>query len=154
MAKDTNKELISLLNDLLQLDHDAILAYEAAIERLEDPTCQAKLGEFMSDHQRHTRELSERIQLLGGTPKDKPDAKQILTKGKVMLANLSGDEAILKAMRSNEDQTNAMYEKAVRRKDLHQTGDIRSVLERNLGDERRHRAWIVQEIERRQQQHV
>jgi hypothetical protein len=43
-------------------------------------------------------------------------------------------------MKSNEDTTNRKYEESLTTPGL--TAEIRQVLERNLGDERRHRAWI------------
>ena len=57
-----------------------------------------------------------------------------------MLRGLTDDGGILKAMKSNEDETNAAYEQALARRDI--TANIRDILERNLADERRHRAWI------------
>jgi hypothetical protein len=48
-------------------------------------------------------------------------------------------------MKSNEDDTNTAYERAADNAVL--TADARPVIERNLSDERRHRAWIVQRIE-------
>ncbi len=141
----TEKEIISLLNDLTALDYDAIEAYEAAISRLSDPRCKAQLRLFMSDHQRHTVELAEFVSRYGGTPVSKADFKQILTKGKVVLGSLGGDRVILAAMKSNEDDTNVAYERAVAQSGLPEV--IRSVLNRNLTDERRHRAWIEQRMQ-------
>jgi hypothetical protein len=57
-----------------------------------------------------------------------------------VLRELTGDSGILKAMKSNEDETNEAYEQALARGDM--TANRRDVLERNLADERRHRAWI------------
>ena len=47
-------------------------------------------------------------------------------------------------MKSNEDATNAAYEKATREPTI--TIRLRGLLERNLNDERRHRAWIEQRL--------
>ena len=66
--------------------------------------------------------------------------KVVLTKGKVVLANLAGDEAILAAMLANEELTNKRYEKAVKAKSL--DAATRKVVESNLRDERRHREWL------------
>ena len=63
---------------------------------------------------------------------------------KVVLQSLRGDEGILKAMKSNEDETNARYERALMRSDL--TPQCRRILEENLSDERRHRAWILSQL--------
>ncbi|HJL17577.1 MAG TPA: DUF892 family protein [Sandaracinaceae bacterium LLY-WYZ-13_1] len=141
-----DEKLVSMLNDLIQLDYDAIEAYRAAIDRLEDDNARAKLETFMEDHVKHTRNLSKLIQQHGGTPKTKPDAKKALTKGKVVLANLAGDEAILKAMRTNEDETNEKYEKSLKTPGL--DAATRSTLEANLQDEQRHRQWIIDRLER------
>ncbi|MBX3471521.1 MAG: PA2169 family four-helix-bundle protein, partial [Planctomycetes bacterium] len=128
------------LCDLIELDFDAIEAYQAAVDRLEDFMVQQQLRAFMADHERHVRELSEIVRGQGGEPPTKGDFKRVLTKGKVVIGNLVGDRGILMAMKSNEDDTNQAYEQAVRRHDL--TTEVREVLQRNLSDERRHRAWI------------
>lgn len=139
------KRIIDDLNDLIELDYDAVEAYRAAIERLDDSMSKRQLGEFMRDHERHTRELASCVRELGGRPATKGDAKRYLTKGKVVLADLAGDKAILRAMKSNEDETNSKYENALKRPDY--SPQVRSLLEKNLSDERRHRAWIVSRIE-------
>jgi len=67
--------------------------------------------------------------------------KALLTKGKVVIAGLMGDEAILQAMRTNEADTNTAYERAVNFKGLQ--ANTRDVLQRGLEDERRHCEWIL-----------
>jgi uncharacterized protein (TIGR02284 family) len=145
MATMTNeRELIQLLNGLIELDFDAIEAYKAAVERLVDTSDKAQLGQFLEDHRRHVSDLSSLVSQMNGTPKNHADVKQILTKGKVVLGGLIGDRAILQAMKSNEDDTNRAYEKALGKSIA--PAHIREALERNLQDERRHRAWIEQRL--------
>lgn len=142
-----NEELVKQLNDLIALDYDAIEAYQAAIERLEDPDGRAQLRSFLGDHERHTTELAVHVRQLGGAPVTGGGFQRFLTKGKVVLANLAGDAAILKAMRSNEEQTNRGYEDGLREADrLNAPRDVRMTLQRNLADERRHRSWIESRI--------
>lgn len=141
----TQKDLPSLLNALLELDYDAVEAYRAAIERLDGQEDKQQLTEFMGDHERHTRDLEPLVRSLGKEPSKGPDIKRWLTKGKVVIAALAGDEAILLAMKTNEEDTNTAYERSLAREDL--TNEIRSVLERNFADERRHKAWIEARIE-------
>jgi uncharacterized protein (TIGR02284 family) len=136
---------IKLLRDLVELDYDAIEAYEAAIERLDDPIFTAQLKSFCEDHRRHVADLNPVIQDLGGEPVLEGDFKRILTKGKVILGGLVGDKAILSAMKTNEDDTNAAYERAVQNVES-VSGFVVSILTRNLGDERRHRAYLEQAI--------
>jgi uncharacterized protein (TIGR02284 family) len=124
---------------------DAIEAYRVAIDKLKDSESRAQLGMFMVDHQRHVRELRPIVERLGEKPSDQPDAKGVLVKGKVFLASLVNDKAILQAMKSNEEDTNTAYERACARQDL--PADIRTVLERGLADERRHREYLVTKTE-------
>ncbi|MCE3254678.1 MAG: ferritin-like protein [Rickettsiaceae bacterium] len=134
-----------LLSDLIKLDYDAAEAYEAAINRLDDSQYKSHLREFRQDHLRHTKNLGDILRNMKKNIPDGPDAKQILTQGKVVMANMFGDVAILRAMKSNEDQTNEAYEKALNHKGV--TSEVKKVLEQNLQDERRHREWMIQQIE-------
>lgn len=141
----TEKNPVTMLEHLMALDFDAIKAYEAAIERLDSARYQAQLASFRADHERHVQELEPIIRAMGGKPPRGSDFKGLLTKGKVVLADMRGDEAILKAMKSNEDDTNTAYERAL----AHAPVEARDVLQRGLEDERRHRSWIVATLEGR-----
>ena len=138
------KDRIDLLNALLELEYDAIEAYDAAIARIERADIRVAMERFRLDHRRHVAELTPLIQEEGGTPAGGPDIKRVLTKGKVVLASLVGDRAILLAMKTNEDDTNTAYDRIISRGDL--PSYVRAVIERGLADERRHRAWIVQQL--------
>lgn len=140
----TESSVESLLEDLVQLDYDAAAAYQSAIDRLENERWRATLAQFKEDHLRHTRELSDVLMRLGRTPPQEGDAKQLLTQGKVVIAGLVGDEAILRAMRTNEADTNTAYERAIGFKNL--PDGTESVLQRNLQDEQRHCAWILEQL--------
>ncbi len=140
-------KVVNLLNDLIQLDYDAIEAYSAATARLSEVGDKNQLTEFMDDHRRHTQDLAVLVRNLGGAPAGGADFKQVLTRGKVMIGALAGDDAILRAMKSNEETTLRAYEKALRAEGL--APGVREVLDRNLGDERRHRAWIEARLGRR-----
>lgn len=136
--------LEGLLSDLIKLDFDAAEAYEAAINRLENTKFKKQLSEFRKDHLHHTKNLGEILRDMGKNIPKGPDAMQLLTQGKVVIGNIFGDEGILKAMKANEDVTNMSYEKAINHKKV--TTEIRKILEQNLDDERRHRAWIMEQI--------
>ncbi len=134
-----------LLNDLIHIELDTIEAYEAAIDRLDDASTREQLRAFVQDHRVHTGELAELVRSLGGEPPSAPDAKRLLAQGKVVLARLAGDKAVLQAMRSNENEINTRYEKARDATGL--DARARAIIARNLADERRHRAWIVHQLE-------
>lgn len=145
----SNEQLGEKLNDLIQLDFDAIEAYQAAIERLESADCRQHLETFMRDHERHTVNLAEQVSLLGGTPKTKGDFMAVLTKGKVVIGQIAEDKGILMAMNANETVTNKTYEKVLA--DIGGHAAAEAVVRGNLADERRHKAWIEQKLEEMKQ---
>jgi uncharacterized protein (TIGR02284 family) len=142
--KGSEENLVDLLNSLIELDYDAIEAYKAAIARLDDMNDRGVLAGFLQDHERHVVDLSALVRRHGDKPVSHGDVKQVLTKGKVVLAGLVGDRVVLAAMKTNEDDTNTAYERACRHAWL--TDETRTLLERNLDDERRHRAWMEKRL--------
>jgi uncharacterized protein (TIGR02284 family) len=142
------------LNDLIELDLDAIEAYEAAIARLSDPADKVQLGRFLEDHHRHAVDLSPLVQEAGASPATAPDFRRVLTKGKVVLMGLAGDIGVLEAMKSNEETTTKTYERASR--DAGLPLQAKAIVDRNYADEQRHLSWIEQRIDllRRQREGV
>jgi rubrerythrin len=133
-------DFVSAFKDLLELDNDAIEAYEVAIERIETDSYKHALLEFKKDHERHVKEITRILIDHGEEAPRGPSAKQWLTKGKVILADLLGDESILAAMRSNELDTNDAYERLNQYEDRWE--DSVEFLKSGLNDERRHKAWL------------
>jgi uncharacterized protein (TIGR02284 family) len=146
------KEIAKLLNSLIELDYDAIAAYRTAIDKLENGDDKSALRGFMTDHERHIVDLRPFVERFGEKVADGTNAMVILTKGKVVIAALMGDRAILEAMKLNEDETNKRYEKACARTDL--PSELQSILVKNLADERRHRAYMVQRLGEHRTLHV
>jgi rubrerythrin len=131
--------LNDLVQDLVQLDKAAIEAYSAAIERIENVEYKQQLTSFREDHVEHTRALGTWLRAHQEDAPQSGGLKETLTTGKVALAGLMGDKQILMAMKTNEDDTNTAYERAVNHREA---GGIRATFEKNLGDERRHRSWM------------
>lgn len=134
-----------LVTDLIILEHDAIAAYESTVERLSDSALSAQVEEFLQDHHQHLVVLNEIAAELGVEAPAEGDMKQMLTTGKIALADLMGDGAILKAMKTNEDDTVTAYERAVGHPDA--LPKTRAFFEKALTDEQRHRAWMQQTAE-------
>lgn len=129
------------LKELVELDYDAVEAYETAINRLENTEYKLKLQEFMNDHRRHIQELSDVLKKHNcDIPTGPSTGKQWLAKGKVVLANLVGDKTILSAMLSNEEDTNTAYERMNERTD--KWDDAKNALSRGLKDEEVHKEWL------------
>lgn len=142
-----SQQLIDRLNKLLMLDHDAVEAYQQAIDRMGSATCRNKLSEFQNDHRRHIDGLKKCITQFGGTPKDRTDVKGFFIKGMTSLQSMMGDEMALKAMQTNEKLTNRTYQDAL--DDLQMPEDIRLLVQKNRDDERRHLQWIEMALQQR-----
>ena len=55
----SGSDLKTVVENMIVLEHDAIAAYTATIERLESPSHKARITEFRGDHERHMRELHD-----------------------------------------------------------------------------------------------
>lgn len=133
-------DFMSALKKLVELDYDAIEAYDAAINRLDNPEYKEVFTVFKQDHQRHIDSISEFLRQCHIPPPTGPSAKSILTQGKVVLANLVSDNTILRAMRSNEIDTNTAYGRINNYDSIPE--EIQGTLKRGLMDEKKHLAWI------------
>ncbi|MEX6504767.1 DUF2383 domain-containing protein [Jiella sp. M17.18] len=133
-------DIKNLVTDLIYLERDAIAAYESTIDKLGDATFSRQVSEFRQDHLQHLDTLKEMARELGIEAPEQGDAKQYLTTGKIALADLAGDKQILKAMKTNEDDTVTAYERASMHPDA--VPKSKAFFDKALGDERRHREWM------------
>lgn len=134
--------ILDALNDLLQLDYDAIGAYEIAVERLEDRAHAIRVEEFMRDHDRHVRELNLLIQGMGGVPRNEPHPTGPFKQALQAFGALGGDRGTLIAFRTNELQVRARYRAAAARASGW-PAEARTIVQRNALDEERHYRWVV-----------
>ncbi len=135
------RKVIDRLNHLIQLDRDAVKAYEAAIKRIDVIAIAEQLETFRRDHERHIVDLSAEVRRLGGTPADSRDVKGPLIQGFTAVMSMIGVEEALRAMRGNEELTNKKYNEALMDPLPEQ---CRQIVQANLDDERRHLAYLEQ----------
>jgi uncharacterized protein (TIGR02284 family) len=139
-------EIVEALNDLIETDHNAISAYNTAIDGLEKyPTLRDNFIQFRGDHERHVRELSPFVRQYGGEPEKKPSGMGVLQKGWTAVSKLGGADAIVSAMTSNEETTVSAYEAGAIK---NFPPEILQVVQRGLEDERRHLAYCRAEYDR------
>ena len=127
MALST-QELIEELNDLICFDHDAIGAFDEAIDHAHEEPVREPMTRFRAEHDRHVHELSGLVRKLGGTPPARPRLRGVVRKTLTRVAGLAGTGTILKAMRS--------------------------LVRRVLADEQRHLAWIEEALRTRPWAHA
>ncbi len=145
MKSNNDKHIKSLL-DLVQLDLDAILAYNQALDNIEEEDIRTALAGFREDHSRHVKNLSNLIVSLGGTPPDlKPDVKGFFLEGMTAVASDFGIRGALLAMAGNEVLTTSKYREALALQ-LPQEG--KELVQENYGDEARHLGYIKDTLKR------
>lgn len=148
MEPITEHELVDRLNDLRQLDYDAIQTYDQALAHLdaEDEAIAADLEQCRLDHANHLTALARLIERHGGKPNElSRDLEGALLAGLTRVRSVTGAIGALKAMRMNEQLTNHRYDRAL---ELALPDDVRSVVTLNRDDERRHLAAIYAHLDR------
>ncbi|ASQ45629.1 rubrerythrin family protein [Legionella clemsonensis] len=141
----TQEKFEDALYGLCELDFEIVEAYKTAINRLDNATYKHRLTEFKNDHQCYIKEISNLLKKHNKIAPTGPGAKKLLTQGKVVFADLFGDEAILKVLLFNEKDVKTAFE----RLNCHETKwrDAANVLKRGLGNERRHQHWFEAMLE-------
>lgn len=138
-------DLVAQLNDLLQLDYDAVAAYRVAIKELDSPVLKHDLEVHLSDHERHIKELERHIERSDGMKMPMPHlsgAFKLAVQGAVAAAS---DRRVLLAFKANEMQTRDKYQRAAGSQDL--PIEIADTIRRAADDERRHYDWAVRMLE-------
>ena len=137
----TESDMSKLIEDFAYLERDAISAYDEAISRLENPEHKAKIAEFREDHVRHLNDLESLAAKHGATFPLEGDMKEMLTTGKLKMADMvGGDGALLKAMSTNESDTVSAYSSGATNAAV--PTEDRAIFERGREDEERHKAWM------------
>lgn len=136
--------IIADLNDLLQLDHDAVEAYTVAIDRLRSERYRETLVQYRNDHKRHIEELSALVRARGGLPVELPHPTGALKLVVQALGSAGNDTTLLLAFKAVEGQARDKY-----RRFAGESGypdDVREVIARGTDDETRHYAWVEQTL--------
>jgi len=111
---EKSKELIKALSDLVQLDIDAVHAYDQAIKEIDDPIFKERLLKFQDDHRNHIIGLSEEIRKLGKQPPEESmDFKGYVIEAFAAIRSFAGLKGALKSMKTTEEITNRYYSEVV-----------------------------------------
>jgi rubrerythrin len=137
-------QLVALLNDLLQLDHDAMGAYGLALRELDSPELKSQLTTHLRDHERHIEELEEHIERLDGMKMPLPHLTGAFKLAVQAAAGPGNDRAVLLAFKANEMQSRDKYARVA---DMELPPDIAEFVNRAAADERRHYDWAVRSLE-------
>jgi competence protein ComEA len=135
------EEQLDALMAVARMDAEAAAVYEAASELIAIDEITEQLLAFRDDHLRHVEDLNQLLADRGGDPVSDevdPDASMLVELAEAMGA--IGPRPGLAAVIGNEQLTNSVYQSAM---ELPFDDRARALLERNLGDERRHLAGLT-----------
>ena len=136
----THSEVCAVLNELIQLDCDAIVAYRQAIDHIEIAAVRDQLMVYQNDHVRHTLNLSDIVRRLGQQPcQCGTGTIELVTEGLAAIGGSAGTEEALKAMHANEKLVNRTYRQYAA---LPMPTDMRAQVELNYHDEQRHLSYL------------
>jgi uncharacterized protein (TIGR02284 family) len=138
------RDVVVLLNRLIQLHYDAIDACKAAVAHVEDPRARQQLCATLEDHRGHVDELAVVVRNLGGEPASPSDLRP-LRANRRRPTSLEGEHALLEALGRNEEGARVAYEDAASLPGV--PLDVLAALERNLADQRKHLAWLAGRLE-------
>ena len=131
-----SEELIKDVVGLIEQERDAKAACNAALDHLEGRDRVAIEG-FARSHQRHEHELIDALGGLGGAPRD--SGESLLSKGKVVLGALAGEQSTLVAIKTSEDKLLDAYQAISAEPMPPRTHDT---IARCHDDLRCHRSWL------------
>ena len=140
---------IAELNDLLQLDHDAVQSYALAMRELKANAYRETIRRYRGDHERHIEELTGLIRKYGGQPIDIPHPSAV-DKLALQAAGAvgGGDTHVLVAFRNNERQARDKYARAADAAAAW-PADVQTVVRTAASDERRHYDWVDMTLQSR-----
>lgn len=139
------KKLIEALSNLVQLDIDAVHAYDQALKEIDDPIIKDRLLKFQAEHRNHISGLTEQIEDLGGHPPDRSqDFKGYVIEAFTAIRSFTGSKGALKAIKITEDITNRYYGEVV---SWEAPSDIKEALRTYFSEEKVHLDYITSNLQ-------
>jgi uncharacterized protein (TIGR02284 family) len=139
------KNLIEALSNLVQLDIDAVQAYDQALKEIDDPIIRDRLLKFQDDHRNHIGRLSKKIEALGGQPPEySQDIKGYVIEAFAAIRSFIGLKGALAAMKTIEEITNRYYGEVV---SWDAPSAVKEVLRTFFSEEKVHLDYITSNLQ-------
>jgi uncharacterized protein (TIGR02284 family) len=138
------KELIGVLQELVQVDIDTVHSYNRVLDEIADDVVRSRLKAFRDTHLNHIAALSDEIRSLGGeAPKLTRDFKGYVIEAFTALRTAAGMKSALKALKTNEKITNHYYGETVS-KEI--PSALKELLREHFSDEKIHLDYITNNL--------
>ena len=139
------EELIKAMSNLVQLDIDAVHAYDQAVKEIADPIIKARLLKFQDEHGNHISSLAGHIRNLGGQPPDQSkDFKGYVIEAFAAIRGFTGLKGALKALRTTEEITNRYYGEVV---SWEAPAEVKEALRTYFSEEKIHLDYIISNLQ-------
>lgn len=139
------KDLIAALSNLVQLDIDAVHAYNQAIKEIDDSIIKDRLLKFQEDHRKHIDVLSQQITDLGGQPPEQSkDFKGYVIEAFAAIRSFTGMKGALKGIKTTEEITYRHYSELVSQET---PSEIKEVLRTYFSEEKVHLDYIASNLQ-------
>ncbi len=140
-ARDRNRDLPALLDELRRIEIDAAAACRKAVDRLPDePLTRGQLLSMIAEHEEHRAALD---QMLSKLPSPRSATETGLVSEGRGFEGRRGSTAVLRVIRNNAEVAVRRYQSALR--------EVPPSLEPAIRDQTnvwlRHRAWLTARIE-------
>lgn len=140
----TQSNFFDALNNLLELEYEAVEIYESAIKHLENIEYISQIKSFKQDHKKHFEFLNKYLDQKSYDHATGAGVKQLLNIAAISFSSLIGDNNVLKSLLGAEEDTNKAYERITSHKEKDST--ISSQLDEFYNDEKKHKSWIEKTI--------
>ena len=138
------KDLIGAMVNLVQLDIDAVHAYDHVLKEIDDPIIKQRLLNFQEEHRNHISGLSKHIEELGGQPPEpSQDFKGYVIEAFTAIRSVTGLKGALKAMKITEEITNRYYGEVVSWK---APSEVKEILRTYFSEEKIHLDYITSNL--------
>jgi uncharacterized protein (TIGR02284 family) len=139
------KNLTEALSNLVQLDIDAVYAYDQALKEIDDPIIKDRLLKFQDDHRNHISGLSKQIEALGGQPPEySQDIKGYVIEAFAAIRSFTGLKGALAAMKTTEEIANRYYGEVV---SWEAPSAVKEVLRTYFSEEKVHLDYITSNLQ-------
>ena len=140
-----DKNLIEAMSNLVQLDIDAVHAYDQAVREIDDKIIRDRLLKFQYEHRNHISGLSKQIENLGGqAPERSQDLKGYVIEAFAAIRSFTGLKGALNAMKTTEEITNRYYGEVV---SWEAPPDVKEVLRTYFSEEKIHLDYITNNLQ-------
>jgi len=139
------KNIVEAMSNLVQLDIDAVHAYDQVLTEIDDPIIKDRLQKFQDEHRNHISGLSKHIEELGGqAPGQSQDFKGYVIEAFAAIRSFTGMKGALKAMKITEEITNRYYGEVV---SWEAPPEVKEVLRTYFSEEKIHLDYITSNLQ-------